>query len=79
MRDLNHKTVFVLDHTPYFGIPCGVPLDLDLKNKCKCQPDVCNPEWDPTKSPLSLLILIIHLYNLLIISSPLHHSLPHPN
>lgn len=29
---MNHKTVFVLDHTPYFGIPCGAPLDLDLKS-----------------------------------------------
>lgn len=31
MRQINHKTIFVLDHTPYFGIPCGVPVDLDLK------------------------------------------------
>lgn len=32
-EEINHKTIFVLDHTPYFGIPSGSPIDLDLKNK----------------------------------------------
>ncbi|XP_018907328.1 integrator complex subunit 13 [Bemisia tabaci] len=30
----NHKTVFVLDHTPYFGIPCEHYIDFDFpKNR----------------------------------------------
>lgn len=26
----NHKTVFVLDHTPYFGISCENPIEFDF-------------------------------------------------
>jgi hypothetical protein len=26
----NHKTVFVLDHTPYFGISCESPIELEF-------------------------------------------------
>lgn len=44
MRNLNHKTIFVLDHTPYFGIPCGTPVDLDLKNKSP-GPQICKSLW----------------------------------
>ena len=28
MQSINHKTVFVLDHTPYFGISGENPIDL---------------------------------------------------
>ncbi|EDS33153.1 conserved hypothetical protein [Culex quinquefasciatus] len=34
MAEFNHKTVFVLDHTPYFGISCEAPIDCDfIKSK----------------------------------------------
>lgn len=26
----NHKTVFVLDHTPYFGISCENPIEFEF-------------------------------------------------
>lgn len=29
MHPANHKTIFVLDHTPYFGISCENPLEFD--------------------------------------------------
>lgn len=30
MYPANHKTVFVLDHTPYFGIPSESQIDFDF-------------------------------------------------
>lgn len=30
MLELSHKTVFVLDHTPYFGISGDFPIDLEF-------------------------------------------------
>lgn len=30
MYSANHKTIFVLDHTPYFGIPCEAPIEFDF-------------------------------------------------
>lgn len=30
MYPSNHKTVFVLDHTPYFGVSCEAPLEFDV-------------------------------------------------
>lgn len=30
MYPANHKTVFVLDHTPYFGISTDCPLEFDF-------------------------------------------------
>lgn len=30
MIELSHKTVFVLDHTPYFGISGDFPIDLEF-------------------------------------------------
>lgn len=34
MYPANHKTVFVLDHTPYFGISTECPLEFDChKNR----------------------------------------------
>jgi Cell cycle and development regulator len=32
MNEINHKTIFVLDHTPYFGISSEDFQDLDIKN-----------------------------------------------
>lgn len=26
----NHKTIFVIDHTPYFGVSCEDPMEFDL-------------------------------------------------
>lgn len=34
MNDINNKTIFVLDHTPYFGISGETIVDLEVdKNK----------------------------------------------
>lgn len=30
MYPANHKTIFVLDHTPYFGISTEAPLEFDF-------------------------------------------------
>lgn len=30
MFPTNHKTIFVLDHTPYFGISSDNPIDFDV-------------------------------------------------
>lgn len=30
MYPANHKTIFVLDHTPYFGISAESPLEFDF-------------------------------------------------
>lgn len=30
MYPANHKTVFVLDHTPYFGISCENPIEFEF-------------------------------------------------
>ncbi|XP_052867739.1 protein asunder [Anopheles cruzii] len=39
MNEINHKTVFVLDHTPYFGISCESPIDCDfIKSKLPIPP-----------------------------------------
>uniref|UniRef100_A0A182NG84 Protein asunder n=1 Tax=Anopheles dirus TaxID=7168 RepID=A0A182NG84_9DIPT len=39
MNEINHKTVFVLDHTPYFGISCESPIDCDfIKSKIPVPP-----------------------------------------
>lgn len=39
MNEFNHKTVFVLDHTPYFGISCESPIDCDfIKSKIPIPP-----------------------------------------
>uniref|UniRef100_A0A182XVD6 Protein asunder n=1 Tax=Anopheles stephensi TaxID=30069 RepID=A0A182XVD6_ANOST len=39
MNEINHKTVFVLDHTPYFGISCESPIDCDfIKSKVPVPP-----------------------------------------
>ncbi|XP_058813409.1 protein asunder [Topomyia yanbarensis] len=39
MNELNHKTVFVLDHTPYFGISCEAPIDCEfIKSKIPIPP-----------------------------------------
>lgn len=45
----NHKTVFVLDHTPYFGISTENPLDFDcLKPRGQNLiplPPICKSLW----------------------------------
>ncbi|XP_055523841.1 protein asunder [Wyeomyia smithii] len=39
MNEFNHKTVFVLDHTPYFGISCEAPIDCEfIKSKIPIPP-----------------------------------------
>lgn len=44
MNTLNHKTLFVLDHTPYFGISCGAPgVELDAKHQPV--PPICKSLW----------------------------------
>lgn len=30
MYPSNHKTIFVLDHTPYFSIPCEALIEFDF-------------------------------------------------
>lgn len=30
MNEVNHKSIFVLDHTPYFGISGDLPIDLEF-------------------------------------------------
>ncbi|KAL4719204.1 hypothetical protein ACJJTC_004099, partial [Scirpophaga incertulas] len=35
MFSTNHKTIFVLDHTPYFGISSDYPIDFDTSKKGK--------------------------------------------
>jgi hypothetical protein len=32
---LNHKTIFLFDHTSHFNIPCGHTYDFDVINKAK--------------------------------------------
>ena len=32
---LNHKTIFLFDHSSHFNIPCGHTYDFDVINKAK--------------------------------------------
>jgi hypothetical protein len=50
MNPANHKTVFVLDHTPYFSISTESPLDFDcLKVRGQQNliplPPICKSLW----------------------------------
>lgn len=42
MYPANHKTVFVLDHTPYFGISSETPLDFECLKQSR-GPQNCVP------------------------------------
>lgn len=49
MFPTNHKTIFVLDHTPYFGISSDYPIDFD-SSKSRGPgyvplPPVCKSLW----------------------------------
>jgi hypothetical protein len=57
MNDINHKTIFVLDHTPYFGISSEDSIDLDTKSgskiqkslwtfSCESSVEYCRIVWD---------------------------------
>ncbi|PZC82974.1 hypothetical protein B5X24_HaOG208841 [Helicoverpa armigera] len=47
MFPINHKTIFVLDHTPYFGISSDFPIDFDVpKNRGYLPvPPICKSLW----------------------------------
>lgn len=50
MFSTNHKTIFVLDHTPYFGISSDFPIDFDTGAKNRGPgfvplPPVCKSLW----------------------------------
>ncbi|CAB3224018.1 unnamed protein product [Arctia plantaginis] len=47
MFPTNHKTIFVLDHTPYFGISSESPIDFDVpKNRGYLPvPPICKSLW----------------------------------
>lgn len=47
MFPINHKTIFVLDHTPYFGISSDNPIDFDVpKNRGYLPvPPICKSLW----------------------------------
>lgn len=49
MFPTNHKTIFVLDHTPYFGISSDNPIDFDVSKSrgpgYVPLPPVCKSLW----------------------------------
>ncbi|XP_026317481.1 protein asunder [Hyposmocoma kahamanoa] len=49
MFPTNHKTIFVLDHTPYFGISSDNPIDFDVSKSrgpgCVPLPPICKSLW----------------------------------
>uniref|UniRef100_A0A182XLY0 Protein asunder n=1 Tax=Anopheles quadriannulatus TaxID=34691 RepID=A0A182XLY0_ANOQN len=45
MNEINHKTVFVLDHTPYFGISCESPIDCDFIKSKVAVPPISKSLW----------------------------------
>ncbi|KOB76042.1 Uncharacterized protein OBRU01_04937, partial [Operophtera brumata] len=49
MYSTNHKTIFVLDHTPYFGLSSDYPIDFDLSKSrgpgYVPLPPICKSLW----------------------------------
>lgn len=49
MFPTNHKTIFVLDHTPYFGISSDNPIDFDVSKSrgpgYVPLPPICKSLW----------------------------------
>lgn len=49
MYSTNHKTIFVLDHTPYFGLSSDFPIDFDLSKSrgpgYVPLPPICKSLW----------------------------------
>lgn len=57
---INHKTIFVLDHSNYFASSCGQSIDIDTSFKLKSTPAI--PNLDINSQSLKLNPIIKSLW-----------------